>query len=367
MKKEDYLDFISELKSGLISAATYRTLDNKDYKDLRRSVLNDPKLKSVVPRFLKSNRSEDDFFHYMQGESKSYAGRRKLIHAEMEKMIAFIEDNSFDEDPFISEIQSYDNCEFIAEGAFGHVYKYHNPHLDMDFAIKMFKPIYAYEVDQEKSEKRFFREAKMLFQLNHPNIVRVHDVGRINTGEPYIKMEFIEGPNLNKIRDENGNMEFNVVSRCVGQILDGLAFAHEKDIIHRDLKPSNILCEKKLDGKYNCKIIDFGVSAFLSTDNHTKLTKTGEMVSDGNYTDPILQENSKIRDVRSDIYSVGAIMFFLLCGRAPKGSDMRNVLEKNRPDLKDEQIDIVMKCLSSELNNRYDNCDDLKKALEKYL
>lgn len=143
-------------------------------------------------------------------------------------------------------------------------------------------------------------------------------------------------------------------------ILKGLEYAHEKGIIHRDLKPSNIMFSEK-EGIF--KIIDFGVSAFLDTDNHAKLTKTGEIVAEGIFIDPLLQENPTLRDCRSDIYSVGAIWYWLLCGRAPHGSDMKNYLGKAAPYLSDEQIDIVMKCLSGDLEERYGDCGELLATL----
>ena len=107
------------------------------------------------------------------------------------------------------------------------------------------------------------------------------------------------------------------------------------------------------------KIIDFGVSAFLDTDNNTKLTKTGEAVAGGTFIDPLLQENPKLRDCRSDIYSIGAIWYWLLCGRAPHGGDMKSYLGNSAPHLSDEQIDAVMKCLAGDLEDRYRNCREL--------
>ena len=139
-------------------------------------------------------------------------------------------------------------------------------------------------------------------------------------------------------------------------ILAGLKNAHERGIIHRDLRPSNVMFSKP---ERMFKIIDFGVSAFLDTDNHTKLTKTGEHIAGGAYIDPLLQDNPKLRDPRVDIYSVGAIWYFLLCGRAPSGSDMRDYLKRSNMELKDWQIDLVMKCLSGNINDRFNTCEEL--------
>ena len=113
------------------------------------------------------------------------------------------------------------------------------------------------------------------------------------------------------------------------------------------------------------KIIDFGVSAFLDTENHTQLTKTGEHIAGGNFIDPLLQQNPKLRDERSDIYSVGAIWYYLLCGRAPSGSDMREYLEKSNAHLTESNVNTVMKCLSSDINNRYSSCEELLSIVKK--
>lgn len=165
--------------------------------------------------------------------------------------------------------------------------------------------------------------------------------GRIDS-KPYIRMELIDGYNLNNLHEQEGNIDFNHSSIIITHILAGLKKAHEHDVIHRDLKPSNVMFSKT---ERIFKVIDFGVSAFLDTEKHTKLTKTGEHIEGGVYIDPLLQDNPKLRDPRVDIYSVGAIWYFLLCGRAPSGSDMSDYLKQSSNELVDWQIDLVMKCL----------------------
>lgn len=95
------------------------------------------------------------------------------------------------------------------------------------------------------------------------------------------------------------------------------------------------------------------------------MTKTGEHIAGGSFIDPILQQNPKIRDVRSDIYSVGAIWYFLLCGRAPSGSDMKEYLEKSNSQVTLKDIDIIMKCLSTSIENRYSSCEELFSIVKK--
>ena len=355
MTKTELIELLDEYKMGLMSKATNGTIDDKYYIQTRNSLLENASIKDQIPKFIKSCRTADEFRRYMQSESNDYAGRRKLITDSINSLVEYIEEH-FDEeaDPF-SQIKQYNKVAQIGSGGFGSVFKYHNECLDMDFAVKVYSPIFVSSDEQKNGERRFFREAKMLFQLNHTNIVKIYDAGRMAEG-PFIRMEYIEGYDLIGLQKKYGALSFENSLKVIRPILNGLEYAHGKGIIHRDLKPSNVVFSTK---EKLFKIIDFGVSAFLDTDNNTKLTKTGEAVAGGTFIDPLLQENPKLRDCRSDIYSIGAIWYWLLCGRAPHGGDMKSYLGNAAPHLLDEQIDVVMKCLAGDLEDRYSNCREL--------
>lgn len=318
-----------------------------------------PELKIHIPSFIKSNHSAADFRNYMQAYNDHYIERRKLINTEMDNLVSFLDNSS---DPFM-QMQEYTKKEELGNGGFGTVHKFHNDCLDMDFAVKIYEPVFVSPEEQSEGEKRFFREAKMLFSLNSPYIARIYDAGRTD-GKPYIRMEYIKGYTIDDLRYKEGNMEFGRSAIAITHILAGLKNAHEHGVIHRDLRPSNVLYSEN-DKKF--KIIDFGVSAFLDSDNYTKLTKTGEHIAGGAFIDPLLQQNPKMRDIRSDIYSVGAIWYYMLCGRAPSGSDMREYLEKANAKLKANEIDIIMKCLSSDIDKRYASCDELLPIVRKFV
>ena len=359
MTKTELIDMLDEYKIGLLSKATDGTIDSQYYIRTRNILLENISSKEQIPKFIRSCRTADEFRRYMQNESDNYAGRRKLITDSINSLIEYIEENFVEEqDPFL-QIKQYKRVEQIGSGGFGSVFKYHNDCLDMDFAVKVYSPISVSSDEQKNGERRFFREAKMLFQLNHMNIVKIYDAGRISEG-PFIRMEYIEGYDLNGLQNKYGMLSFEYSIKVIKHILNGLEYAHEKGIIHRDLKPSNVIfsTEEKI-----FKIIDFGVSAFLDTDNNTKLTKTGETVAGGVFIDPLLQENPKLRDCRSDIYSVGAIWYWLLCGRVPHGSDMKAYLQNASPQLTDKQIGIVMKCLAGNLDDRYEDCKELLRII----
>lgn len=356
MDNKAIIDLIDEFKSGLIAKATDGDIEDKDYKRCRDTLLKIPKLKDALPAFIKSNRTAGDFRRYMQGADSHYAGRRTMITEGMNNLIGLLE---VDEDPFMA-MSEYKKMECIGQGGFGSVYRYHNECLDLDFAVKIYEPVFVSEESELEGEKRFFREAKMLFSLNDKHIARIYDAGRLD-GKPYIRMELVEGYNLDKFSEKFGNLEFKRSAHAMTHILAGLKAAHERNIIHRDLKPSNILYAEK---EQTFKIIDFGVSAFLDVENHTKLTKTGEHIAGGNYIDPLLQSNPTLKDPRSDIYSVGAIWYYLLCGRAPSGSDMRDYLKRINNSLLDWQIDMVMKCLAGNIDDRYFSCSELSNEIK---
>ena len=293
------------------------------------------------------------------GGSKIPPNRKKVtlyyikpIFISSSNVISFGEENVFSSEGIL-----------LGQGGFGTVYKYHHPIIDLDFAVKFFDPRFISAEDRVRNEKRFYREAAMLFKLNHPNIVRVYDVGRKN-GNPFIKMEFVNGITLEKLRDKLGIFSFDSASRAMKQVLEGLGHAHGMGIIHRDLKPTNIMVEMT-GQKWVCKIIDFGISAFLNADHYSKLTRTGEQIAGGSFIDPLLFGNPQMKDVRSDIYSAGAIFYYLLCGRAPTGGDPEKFLRETNTELSEIQISVIMKSLSINIDNRYTNCTEMIKAIEE--
>lgn len=359
MDNNAIIDLIDEFKSGLIAKATDGNIDEKEYKRCRDTLLQIPQLKEHLPPFLKSNRTAKDFRRYMQGQEQHYADRRQVITKGMDDLIALLETSS---DPFL-QMKDYKQLERLGRGGYGEVYRYHNECLDMDFAVKIYEPIFVSQEEQLEGEKRFFREAKILFSLNNNHIVRLYDAGRLD-GKPYIRMELIDGYDLNQLHVKEGNLDFSRSAHVVLHILLGLKCAHDHGIIHRDLKPSNVVYSSS---EKMFKIIDFGISAFMDTENYTRLTKTGERVAGGIYIDPALQENPRLRDPRSDIYSVGAIWYFLLSGKAPSGSDMRSYLKQANNQLSEGNINVVMKCLSSKIEDRFDSCAQLIQLVKPYI
>lgn len=344
-------------KQGLLAVATDGNYDNNEYMSDLKLLIGDKKIAKLLPAIIKVNRTSSDFRRAMQAKFKHYAERRAFIDEQTLPIFEYIYSVESGTDNFTLNILPDELSSDCKRGGFGCVYKYHHKLLDMDFAVKLFDPIFVSDEENIEGEKRFFREAKILFSLSHDNIIRVYDIGRYN-GQPYIRMEYVDGDNMQEYIVKNGAVSFKRSLKPIIALLQGLSYAHSLGIVHRDLKPTNFMVTS--DGKF--KIIDFGVSAFLEIDGHTKLTKTGEKVSSGVYTAPELSENPKLRDIRSDIYSVGAIWYYLLVGHSPAGSDVKDVLLKsgNATEL---EANIIMKCLSNSIEERYSNCDELLKII----
>ncbi len=353
MKEKEVLEALERLRQGLMAVSTNGSYNDSEFKNDVSIVISDSRVEKMIPSSVKQIKTTSDYFRLMQAKFKSYHERREFINSEFEPSINYLESVVNGTDKFTANIEAYQLSEEAGHGGYGTVYKYLHKLLNYTFAIKIFEPVFVSNEENIEGENRFFREAKILFQLNHDKIVKVYDIGRIE-GKPFIRMEYIDGKTLQDIVSQNGTVSFDRSKKPIQSILSGLSHAHKQGIIHRDLKPTNIMFTRE----NVLKIIDFGISAFLETENHTKLTKTGESIAGGPYTDPMLLENPKLRDIRSDIYSVGAIWYYLLVGTSPAGADIQRKLTDSGKVTK-LQSDIILRCLESNLENRYQSCEEL--------
>ena len=261
----------------------------------------------------------------------------------------------------------YEIIKTIGEGGMANVYLANDTILDRKVAIKVLRGDLS---NDEKFIRRFKREALSVSNLSHPNIVEVYDVGE-EDGNYYIVMEYIEGKTLKQLLQKRGALTLNEVIDIMTQLTDGLAHAHEAYIIHRDIKPQNIMIED--NGLV--KITDFGIAMAL---NSTQLTQTNSVMGSVHYLPPE-QANGKGSTVKSDIYSLGILMYELLTGSVPfKGDTAVEIalkhmkekipsIRKQNPTIPQSVENIVLKATAKNPKNRYDNVRDMYKDLQTAL
>ena len=193
--------------------------------------------------------------------------------------------------------ERYEIVKTIGEGGMANVYLAKDTILDRKVAIKVLRGDLS---SDEKFIRRFEREALSVSNLSHQNIVEVYDVGE-EGDQHYIVMEYIEGKTLKQLLQKRGTLTLSEVIDIMNQLTDGLAHAHNAYIIHRDIKPQNIMIED--DGLI--KITDFGIAMAL---NSTQLTQTNSVMGSVHYLPPE-QANGKSSTIKSDIYSLGILMY----------------------------------------------------------
>lgn len=265
--------------------------------------------------------------------------------------------------------ERYEIIKTIGEGGMANVYLANDTILDRKVAIKVLRGDLS---NDEKFIRRFKREALSVSNLSHPNIVEVYDVGE-EEGNYYIVMEYIEGKTLKQLLQKRGALTLTEVIDIMSQLTDGLSHAHEAYIIHRDIKPQNIMIED--NGLV--KITDFGIAMAL---NSTQLTQTNSVMGSVHYLPPE-QANGKGSTVKSDIYSLGILMYELLTGSVPfKGDNAVEIalkhmkekmpsIRKQNPTIPQSVENIVLKATAKNPKNRYETVremyNDLQTALER--
>jgi serine/threonine-protein kinase len=217
-------------------------------------------------------------------------------------------------DPLVGRVLpgGYHVLELIGTGGMGRVYRAQQRALGRTVAIKVIHP---HLLAEEKSLARFLTEARATSQLNHPNTVSVIDFGQTDQGQPYLVMEFLRGKNLAQVVAQEGLLPLPRALGVLRQVLLALGEAHAIDIIHRDLKPENIIVEPLRRGGDFVKVVDFGL-AKLKADDGNGITMPGIVCGTPDFMAPEQGRGDPI-DGRSDLYAVGVVMFWLLCGRLP--------------------------------------------------
>lgn len=354
-KEDDLLIQIEQFKIGLVSRATGGDFDNNEYSKFRKLILTNPNLEKVIPRFLILCRTSHEFWDWIKAEAPSYKERRVIISNEINPILEILEYENGE--GALEFSKNYIEKELIGHGGFGMVYLYEHKLLKLNFAVKVFAPAFYESGGDEKELERFFQEARILFKLNHPNIIKVYDAGLIGK-RPFIRMEYFDGKNLNQILQDRGSLSIDKSIIAIKNITSAINHAHENGIIHRDLKPSNIMASKP----NQFRVIDFGLGIFIENELHSRLTKTGSQTISGYFNAPELVANPKLIDKRSDIYSIGAIWYTLLANQPPAGSNFMEVLSQQ--GINQSVLAIIAKCLNP-IETRFNDCLELLNDIEK--
>ena len=268
----------------------------------------------------------------------------------------------------------YELVERIGEGAMAEVWRAHDPGIDRVLAIKILKPEFR-RIPEYAA--RFLREAKAAGALAHPSIVTIYDVGEVD-GYPYIAMELLDGDPLDVVLAREGPLDDERVLAIAGQLAGALSYAHLSGVVHRDIKPSNIMLGA--DGRA-IKILDFGIARVAEasrdeTDREHLKTQIGQVLGTPRYMSPE-QALGQVVDGRSDLFSVGVVLYELVTGKAAfSGSSAATlalqITQQNPPPITDLAPGcagglrfIIEKLLAKRPERRFVDGADLKRAVER--
>lgn len=205
----------------------------------------------------------------------------------------------------------------LGEGGIGVVYLAVHPEIGRKVAVKMLRAAFA---EDAQAYGRFVAEARAANAIKHPNIVEVHDFGRLATGEPYIIMDFLEGESLATRLSRVGRLRIASAVDFAFQVAGALAAAHDEGIVHRDLKPDNVfvVADPAATGREMIKVLDFGIAKLQGTMKAgSPQTRTGSLVGTPLYMSPEQCRGTKEVDARTDVYAMGAMLFEMIAGRPP--------------------------------------------------
>ncbi|MEK7433960.1 MAG: serine/threonine-protein kinase [Cyanobacteriota bacterium] len=267
-------------------------------------------------------------------------------------------------------ITDYDILKILGVGGMGSVFLAMDPRLERQVAIKKIKvPENLDEQSHKEMVQRFYREARAVANISHPNIVIVHELGEDKSdNQCFMVMEFLDGKSLEYIQEEMKILPISLLLKIAIQACDALHFIHQKGIIHRDIKPANLIyCNTGM-----LKITDFGL---VRGNDNLNLTRAGAIMGSVLFMPPEQIENPKGVDFRCDMYSLGVTLYNLLSGEFPiYGDDVYMIIRKliaeepvklseYNSKIPPELEKIIMKSISKKRDDRFESMDEFKKAL----
>jgi len=259
----------------------------------------------------------------------------------------------------------YELIEELGKGGMGKVYKVFDKRIKEEVALKLLKPDIA---DDEKTIERFSNELKFARKIVHKNVGRMYDLGKEENAY-YITMEYVPGGDLKSFIRRVGQLSVGKSLSIAKQICEGLVEAHSLGVVHRDLKPSNIMIDKE----GNARIMDFGIARSLKAKG---ITSEGVIIGTPEYMSPE-QVEGKEADQRSDIYSLGIILYEVVTGRVPfKGETPLSIAYKHKHEvpqdprklnaqIPEDLSQLILRCMEKERETRYEGAEELLSELTK--
>ena len=275
-------------------------------------------------------------------------------------------------EPAVGEMvaERYELEELVANGGMARVFKAHDTALERHVALKILQPRFG---EDHEHVARFRREARIVAQLSHPNVVTVIDRGEAD-GHQYIVFEFVEGETLKNLVERTGPLPTRRALEIALEVADGLAYAHHNGLVHRDVKPQNVL----LTRTGLAKVTDFGIARSLDVEHG--VTLTGTVLGTSNYLSPE-QASGKPVTPTTDVYSLGVVLYELLAGEVPfHGNNLVAMAMQHlhepppsllhvRPDLPPRLVAAVEKALAKDPEDRFATMDafaaELRRCLEE--
>jgi serine/threonine protein kinase len=256
----------------------------------------------------------------------------------------------------------------IGAGGMGEVYLAEHRRMKRQVALKVLPPAM---IEDKQAVDRFQREVEAAAKLSHPNIVTAYDADQAGDVHFFV-MEFVEGRDLAELVKKNGVLSVDQAVECVRQVATGLEFAHKKGVVHRDIKPANLL----LDPEGNVKILDMGLARYQASQEEEVLTVSGMAMGTPDFMSPEQGVNAKHADERSDIYSLGCTLFYLLTGKKVYGGESlveKVMAHQNEPipslieacqDATPELDAIFQKMVAKQRGDRFQSAGALLAELE---
>ncbi len=312
---------------------------------------------------------QDDFEHAALRNANEARLTEKSSEPEHERVHDRIRDDLNPGDMVSNE--RYKVIAFLGQGAAGSVFSVEQVFLKKRFALKTLNTTCS-----ETTLRRFQKEVEAASKLDHPNLVRAIDFGVLENDRPFMIMDFVDGITLSEYLKKHGAMSLEEMLKIFIPLADALAYSHNENVIHRDIKPSNIMLQTKPQG-FTPKIVDFGIARIVSEAGLT-LTQTDDVFGTPLYMSPEQCVSARV-DQRSDIYSLGCVIFEALTGAPPfRGESSLSTMMQHKNDLPASLTEaslglnfsrtletMVATMLAKDPDLRYQSCAEVSQKLKQ--